>query len=136
MAPGYLLAKFDASLDWHLVARQAGQGFRGFIGGEFPTVVEDHVVEEFLARCEDRTGLLTAPIEPKAALRRYRAGEVVRLVGVLGAVSGAVTWADDRGVRIEVVLFNRRSELCSPPSPFQVTHHLRNAVTVFRKSTR
>ncbi len=115
MAPGYLIVRFgEGGAEWHRVAAALGDSFRRFIGGEFPEPVADGVVDGFLARCLDVTGLMEAPFSRAGAFRAYRAGEVVRLVGVLGAVSGVVTWADDRGVRVTATLFNRATELWLP----------------------
>lgn len=111
-----MFVEFDGtdSLAWHEVRDACGEGFRSFIGGEYPVQVSDSVIEQFLEGCLSRDGLMAAPGDELPVGRVYKPGERVALSGVLGAAEGRVVWSDNRGVRITVNLFARPVEMWVP----------------------
>lgn len=116
MAPGYLFVQFagqDAEV-WHEVRGLCGETFRGFIGGEWPTLVPEAAFEPIFAAGADATGLMPLP-DNKRVEPGFKAGDRVRMLGALdGAAEGTVTWADRRGARVTTTMFGRQMECYVP----------------------
>jgi transcription antitermination factor NusG len=111
--PSYLFASWelDDAAAWQSVVGEWGEGkllgVFGILGGEFPDIIPNAVVEDWIARSNHR-GVVEDLEKKLAAMRRgYGAGDAVRLVGgQWDGHTGTCQWADHRGSQIRIPLFN------------------------------
>jgi transcription antitermination factor NusG len=112
--PSYLFASWtlDDAYAWQSVVGEWGEGrllgVFGILGGEFPHIIPNTVVENWIARANHR-GVIEDLEAKLAAMRRgFGAGDAVRLSGgQWDGHNGTCQWADHRGTQVRLPLFNR-----------------------------
>lgn len=97
----------DDGFAWHRVTELPGAV--GFIGGEFPTIVQEADLTEWIENT-DENGLVRGIDALLRRLKRgFDKGDTIRVTGgMFDDHVGTCNWTDDRGVNLDLTVFDRQ----------------------------